>query len=62
MVKCHSRLHRTAHGAADGDWRLEKAGARPVQDRRRLELASWDYFQYLRARCSYGTKVVANAF
>ena len=40
MVKCHSRLHTTAHGAVDEDWRLEKAGARPVLDRRRLEKTS----------------------
>ena len=33
----NSRLHTTAHGAVDEDWRLEKTGARPVLDRRRLE-------------------------
>ena len=62
MVKCHSRLHTTAHGAVDEDWRLEKAGARPVLDRRRPEFAPRDYLQYPRARNSYDTKVVANAY
>ena len=62
MVKCHSRLHTTAHGAVDEDWRLEKVGARPVLDRRRPEFAPRDYLQYPRARNSYDTKVVANAY
>ena len=63
MVKCHSRLHTTAHGAVDEDWRLEKAGARHVLDRRRPEFAPRDYLQYPRARNSYDTEAyVANAY
>ena len=61
MVKCHSRLHTTAHGAADEDWRIEKAGARPVLGRRRPDFAPQNYPQYPRARNCYDTEVVAIA-
>jgi len=62
MVKCHSRLHTTTHGAVDEDWRLEKAGVRPVLDRRRPEVAPRDHPQNPRARSSYYTEAVAKAY
>jgi len=62
MVKCHSRLHTTAQGAVDEDWRLEKAGARPVLDRRCPEVAPQDNPHNPRARNSYDTEVVAKAY
>ena len=62
MVKCHSRLHTSAHGAVDEDWRLEKARARPVLDRRRPEVAPRDHLQNPRARNSYDNEVVAEAY
>ena len=43
VVKCHSRLHSTAHGAVDEDWWLDKAGARPVLDRRCPKVAPRDH-------------------
>ena len=62
MVECHSRLHTTAHGAVDEDWRLERIGARPVLDRRRPEVAPQDHPQNPRARNSYDTEVFAKAY
>jgi len=62
MVKCHSRLHITAHGAVDEDWRLEKAGARPVLDRLCPEATPRDHPRNPRARNSYDNEVVAKAY
>ena len=62
MVTCHSRLHTTAHGAVDEDWRLEKAGAGPMLDRQCPEVAPRDHPQNPRARNSYDTEVVAKAY
>ena len=62
MVKCHSRLHTTAHGAVDEDWWLEKAGARPVLDRRCPEVTPRDHPRNPRARNSYDNEVVAKAY
>ena len=49
-------------GEVDEDWRLEKAEARPVLDRRRPEVAPRDHPQNPRARSSYDTEVVAKAY
>ena len=62
MVKCHSRLHTTAHGAVDEDWRLEKAVARTVLDRRCPEATPRDHPRNPRARNSFDNEVVAKAY
>jgi len=53
--------YTTAHGAVDEDWRLEKAGARPVLDRLCPEATPRDHPRNPRARNSYDNEVVAKA-